>query len=691
MHRALVFLFSTLLFAYPLSAQRNAIPLVDQPLIPVSVAPGAGGFTLTVNGTGFVSGAAVLWNGSARATTFISSTTLTAAILASDVASASTARITVVNPAPGGGASNVVYFPIASAPTVVALTSTVYMTDPSENLSTSGLIATADVNNDGNIDIVENLFSNPIPPGGGIITFLGNGDGTFQAPVLSDSSCDDGALAVGDFNNDGLPDVAAIGLVGAKVCIMLGNGKGAFQPGTPLTIGSGTVLGVSPVVADFNGDGNLDLALAQGNGNNKISVLLGNGDGTMQPVVQYASGFRYPETSALGVADFNRDGKLDLVVGGDGLAILLGNGDGTFQRAVSIPTVEFDAPSTIAIADFNGDGKLDLAVSDGQSTILAVFLGNGDGTFQPQVTYPLSPGAYCSVVADLNNDGKLDLGCTGGDPNNRTSYAAAIFIGNGDGTFEPQIDFLGEFYPAFSTGAGDFNNDGRIDLAIGQYGGASLQGVYSSVGVYLQTSVQAEPGSLLFPVQPMGMSGPAQSVVVTNEGKSVLDINSISFIGTNAADFSQTNTCGASLGVGEQCTISVTMTPSVSIEEASVVIADNAEASPQSIPLQGYGSDYFLAPLNINFGAVVGGQSSQPQIVTLRNVGPNGTIASGKIDFKGPDAGDFLQTNNCPHRLLGGRSCQVTVTFKPTATGVRKATLEVGQAPFVVLVEGKGR
>ena len=273
------------------------------------------------------------------------------------------------------------------------------------------------------------------------------------------------------------------------------------------------------------------------------------------------------------------------------------------------------------------------------------------------------------MVADLNNDGKLDLGCTGGDPNNRTSYAAAIFIGNGDGTFEPQIDFLGQFYPAFSTGAGDFNNDGRIDLAIGQYGGASLQGVYSSVGVYLQTSVQAEPGSLLFPVQPMGMSGPAQSVVVTNEGKSVLDINSISFIGTNAADFSQTNTCGASLGVGEQCTISVTMTPSVSIEEASVVIADNAEASPQSIPLQGYGSDYFLAPLNINFGAVVGGQSSQPQIVTLRNVGPNGTIASGKIDFKGPDPGDFFQTNNCPHRLLAGRSCQVTVTFKPTANG----------------------
>lgn len=500
------------------------------------------------------------------------------------------------------------------------------------------------------------------------------------------------AIVVGDFNNDGLPDVAAIGLVGAKVCIMLGNGTGAFQPGTPLSIGSGTVLGVSPVVADFNGDGNLDIALAQGNGNNKISVLLGNGDGTMQPVVQYASGFRYPETSALGVADFNRDGKLDLVVGGDGLAILLGNGDGTFQRAVTIPTVEFDAPSTIAIADFNGDGNLDIAVSDGQSAMLAVFLGNGDGTFQPQVTYPLSPGAYCSVVADLNNDGNLDLGCTGGDPNNRTSYPAAIFIGKGDGTFEPPINYLGQFFPAFSTGAGDFNNDGRIDLAIGQYGGATLEGVYSSVGVYLQTSVQAEPGSLLFPVQPMGMRGAAQTVVVTNEGKNVLDIKSIGFIGTNAADFSQTNTCGATLGGGEQCTISVTMSPTVAIEQASVVIADNAEGSPQSVPLEGYGSDYFLAPLSIDFGVVVAGQSSQPQIVTLRSVGSSGGyIEAEKIVFKGPDAGDFFETNNCPHRLPAGRSCQITVTFRPEAPGIRKAMLEVGQSPFVVFVEGKGR
>ena len=293
----------------------------------------------------------------------------------------------MVNPAPGGGTSNVVYFPIAAPPTVVALTSTVYMTDPRENLSTSGLIATADVNNDGNIDIVENLFSNPIPPGGGIITFLGNGDGTFQAPVLSDSSCDDGALAVGDFNNDGLPDVAAIGLVGAKVCIMLGNGKGAFQPGTPLTIGSGTVLGVSPVVADFNGDGNLDLALAQGNGNNKISVLLGNGDGTMQPVVQYASGFRYPETSARGVADFNLDGKL----GSGGRRGWLGDSVG--QRRRNFPARGLHIYFRIRCPEHDCDCGLQWrreAGPGGQRRTAhpysRYFLGNGDGTFQPQVT-----------------------------------------------------------------------------------------------------------------------------------------------------------------------------------------------------------------------------------------------------------------------------------------------------------------
>src|SRR5439155_11032187 len=87
----------------------NPVPLISQPLVPDAAAPGGAGFTLTVNGTGFVSGASVNWNGSARTTTFVSNSQLTASILASDIATANTGSITVMNPSPGGGSSNVVF------------------------------------------------------------------------------------------------------------------------------------------------------------------------------------------------------------------------------------------------------------------------------------------------------------------------------------------------------------------------------------------------------------------------------------------------------------------------------------------------------------------------------------------------------------------------------------------------------
>src|SRR5439155_4775069 len=99
---------------------QNPVPLINQPLVPAAIKPGSAGFTLTVNGTGFVSGAVVKWNGNVRTTTFISKSRLTASILSTDVAKASTASVTVVNPSPGGGSSNVVFFPIRAAGTWAA-------------------------------------------------------------------------------------------------------------------------------------------------------------------------------------------------------------------------------------------------------------------------------------------------------------------------------------------------------------------------------------------------------------------------------------------------------------------------------------------------------------------------------------------------------------------------------------------
>jgi FG-GAP-like repeat len=694
MPRSFASLVLILFFSCFLFAQRHAIPLVNQPLIPASIAPGPStapsvvAFTLTVNGTGFVPGATVNWNGAPRATGFVSSSQLNAAILASDIVSPSTAKVTVVNPGPGGGPSNVVYFPIAPVVSPIALTSKVYATDPAEDLSTSALIASADVNNDGKIDIVENLFDNPFSPGG-IITFLGNGDGTFQTALLSNSDCQDGAVMIGDFNNDGNPDVAALDLVNGNVCIMLGEGNGSFRPGTPVYLGNYVSLPTSPVVADFNGDGNLDIAVAQGQASSYVSVLLGNGDGTLQPVVQYEGGVG--RSYAVAVGDFNKDGKLDIAVaGGSNISILFGNGDGTFQPAAIVSYGSYGTPNTFAIADFNGDGNLDMAISE--NDYLAVILSNGDGTFQPEVDYPILYGSFCSVVADFNNDGKLDLGCTGGFQSLSINYSASMYLGNGDGTFQQQLNFLGQFYPVFSAAGGDFNNDGHMDLAIGQYGGELLNGeYYASIGSYLQTWVQALPGSLLFPVQSIGTNSQLQNVVVTNEGTARLNISSIAMTGAYPADYNQKNNCDSGLNPGQQCTVAVSFTPSQPFNEwASVAITDNATASPQLVPLQGLGSAYLLTPPLLNFGKVQVGQSSQPQTVTVKNGASSGDIPINGIRLYGADASDFSQTNNCPFVLFPGLSCQIQVTFTPLAPGVRKAGLDVGGCPFKAVLEGDG-
>jgi len=232
-------------------------------------------------------------------------------------------------------------------------------------------------------------------------------------------------------------------------------------------------VGTSPagiVIADFNGDGKLDIAVAN-SGSANVSILLGNGDGTFKGAVNAAAG---PSPQSLAIGDFNGDHKLDLIVVNPGdstnnrpgvVNLLLGNGDGSFRAPVQINTSQF--PISVAVGDFNNDQKLDAAIGDQSAATLSVVLGRGDGTFQLGQTISLgASGAVTSiVVADFNGDNKLDVVAAVNDAATPGISGGRILLGNGDASFQTATQVANSNHGGYFL-VGDFDGDHRLDLAL---------------------------------------------------------------------------------------------------------------------------------------------------------------------------------------------------------------------------------
>jgi FG-GAP-like repeat len=300
------------------------------------------------------------------------------------------------------------------------------------------------------------------------------------------------AVAIGDFNKDGDPDLAVLNSGSNNMTILLGKGDGRFQSAGNFAAGIPADSTVIPTIAigDFNGDGKADLAvLVPPDGNTapgEVHILMGNGDGTLQAPI-----FTTLETNVtvMAVADFNGDKKADLVANlfdGSGIAtgveVLLGNGDGTFQTPKTVVT---GAESVLTVADYNNDGRPDLAVS--ASNAVQMMKGKGDGTFSQggQAVLAGGFGAQKAWTADLNGDGKLDLivdswvsgegTCGGGISCFQGTQHVSVFLGNGDGTFAGEQIFATGSSTTLGgglisnavlyNGAGDFNGDGKLDIA----------------------------------------------------------------------------------------------------------------------------------------------------------------------------------------------------------------------------------
>jgi hypothetical protein len=273
--------------------------------------------------------------------------------------------------------------------------------------------------------------------------------------------------------------------------------------------------------ADFNGDGKLDLVVPNVSGTT-VSILLGNGDGTFQTQTQYQAGYA---PIAVGVADFNGDGKLDLAVVNNGNAsngqpgtvtILLGNWDGTFKTGKSYDTGT--GPNCVAIGDFNGDGKLDLALSDYNVSFgntVAVLLGKGDGTFGKYVSYSTGNAPEFVVTADLDHNGILDLVTA-----NEVDDTVSVLLGKGDGTFDTHVDYATGKEP-IALAVADLNGDADPDLAVVDLGDNTVSVLLGNGDGTFKTYVEYDTGSFPVSVAIADFNGDGrQDLAVANQDNS---------------------------------------------------------------------------------------------------------------------------------------------------------------------------
>jgi hypothetical protein len=540
-------------------------------------------------------------------------------------------------------------------------------------------VAVGDFNGDGIPDIaVANTGGNTVS------ILLGNGDGTFTlhstiaiaGPVM---------IAVADFNGDGKLDLVVTcgscaslsGIPYAGIASFLGNGDGTFTLKYTFTNPSGGSPGAI-VVGDFNGDGKPDIAYVSNISypvtlvHGYVEVFLGNGDGTFtqKSVPLSAASVTYP---SLAVGDFNGDGKLDLVVTdhtNSKAYILLGKGDGTFTLKSTLTTGMW--PDNPAVGDFNGDGIPDLAIANYESGgEIQIFLGKGDGTFTLKSTSAIGAGLQDIAIADFNEDGKLDIAAV-----NYATNTMSILLGNGDGTFSLTSSIATGSRPVMIV-AGDFNGDGWPDLAVTNEGGNSVS-IFLSGGVYnTTTNLVVSPTS--------GASGGTFSLTAT------ITVPAGNPTGTVTFYDGATNLGSASVA-SKTANINTTALLSVGIHSISAVYSGNSDfyaSTSNTVPvtISKANSATAIAGPNINFG------QNEPVSVAVTPSGnangtPTGTVAcyegstndgtatlssgNGLVNISGLTVGShsFYATYSGDSIFNGSTSSTITITVNKVAVGL---------------------
>ena len=554
-------------------------------------------------------------------------------------------------------------------------------------------VAVGDFNGDGKTDlVVANQCYNTTCTTGGLSVLLGNGDGTFQpAQSYASGGYETYAVAVGDLTGNGNLDlVVANGCQSATQCgsgvvsVLLGNGDGTFQAAQ--SFASGGITPVAVAIADFNGDGNEDIAVANqcetsSCSNGGLGVLLGNGEGTFQNAVSYSSGG--VTAVALAVGDFNGDENQDIVVANqcqtasncDGnVGVLLGNGNGTFKTPRSYASRGYRAVS-VATADFNQDGKLDLVVANQclssancNNGGAGVLLGNGDGTFQTGKSFTSGGTDTAAViVSTLKANGPADLILV-----NRCELSAvctygsvSVLLGNGNGTFGSASNYLSDGVFADAVATADFNGDLKADLVVVN-NCASDSSCGGSVTVLLGNG----NGTLQAP--PRYVSGGYDSVSVA-----VGDLNGDGIPDLAVANFCSTNNCSSGnngllqifLGNGNGTFRKANSYPTLGFRSSSVAIADlNGDGNADVVVANQCSSSDCGSGGIVSVFLGVGNGTLQPA-----QLYPSGGVTSLAVtiaDFNNDGVPDIAVANQCQDSTCVNGSVGVLLgngdgTFQP--------------------------
>ena len=313
-------------------------------------------------------------------------------------------------------------------------------------------ICVSDLDGDGSLDLIA-----PNTTSGELSVLLNNGDGTFVEAIAYGCGSEPRSVCASDLDLDGDEDLAVANMWADRVSILLNNGDGTFgEADSAMCDGAAYLEYICS--ADFDSDGDMDLAVSDYIADD-VKILLNKGDATFPSAQSYAITDVVDEAGRLDGADFDGDGNEDLAVlktWYNGVSILMGSGDGAFVRGAEYGVG--DLPTFVCVSDLDEDGEADLVIT-GTGGISLLF-GNGDGTFQDAIVYHAGVYVIWACASDLDEDGDIDLAVT-----NRDTDDVSVLMNDGDGTFVDAGTYAVGDYPYGIVGA-DFDDDGYIDLAV---------------------------------------------------------------------------------------------------------------------------------------------------------------------------------------------------------------------------------